>query len=319
MFNNQNKSVSKLFLIFFVIVRSATISYAQLNADTKKESDTLKSHTSLTRQTSLANQNIIRFEHIGINVTDPIAAAKWYSENLGMIIIRKGSAPNFSTFVADSSIHMMIEFTYNKDYPTIEQLNLNYDSFHLAFCVNDILTIKERLINAGASVLDDLHKTSSGDQILVLRDPWGLSIQFVKRVNPMIDKKGIFIEHIAFNVSDSPAKSKWFVDNLNMIIMREGKAPSYGMFIADQIKSVMFEFYQHTDSPVIDFNKISHMTLHVAFSVSDINSLKEILLSNAAILVDDVYKTSSGDSVMNLRDAFGLPLQFVNRVSPMLK
>lgn len=306
MFLEKNKLVSITTVLLFILT-FASYFYAKDDGCKKQESCCQKAG------------NIIRFEHIGINVKDPIAAAKWYSENLNMKIIREGTAPNYSTFVADSSTHMMIEFNYNKDYPTIDSLNLNYDSFHLAFCVSNISMIKEKLLNAGAAILNDIRKTDSGDQVLVLRDPWGLPIQFVQRVKPMINANGIFIEHIAFNVSDSPAKSKWYVDNLNMVIMREGKAPSFGMFVADQNKNVMFEFYQHKDSPVIDFNVITHSSLHIAFEVQDLKALKEKLLAEGAKLINDIYQTPSGDSVMNFKDAAGLPLQFVNRINPMLK
>lgn len=301
------KSISKFAAFILMVSILITVSYSQIDECKKDKSN------------SKISNNIIRFEHIGINVTDPVAAAKWYSENLKMKIIRQGSAPNYSTFVADSSLHMMIEFGYNKDYPAVDSLNFNYDSFHLAFRVPDINKIKEKLLKTGALLLSDLRKTDSGDQVLVLRDPWGLPIQFVQRAKPMINAEGIFIEHIAFNVSDSPAKSKWYVDNLNMIVMREGKAPSFGMFVADQTKNVMFEFYQHSDSPVINFNEINHSTFHIAFVVSDIKTLKENLLTHGTNLVNDIYQTPSGDSVMNLRDSTGLPLQFVNRVSLMLK
>ncbi len=307
MFINMYRTFTKVAAFLILILTFVNQLYA--NDDNCKKRESCCNNT----------ENNIRFEHIGINVKDPVAAAKWYSENLNMKIVREGTAPNYSTFIADSSLHMMIEFNYNKDYPTIDSLNFNYDSFHLAFSVLNINLMKDKLLNAGATILSDLRKTDSGDQVLVLKDPWGLPIQFVQRVKPMIKAEGIFIEHIAFNVFDSPAKSKWYVDNLNMTIMREGKAPSFGMFVADENKNVMFEFYQHKDSPVINFNDITHSSLHIAFVVQDIKALKEKLLKNEAELVNDIYQTPSGDYVMNFKDTSGLPLQFVSRVKPMLK
>ncbi len=263
--------------------------------------------------------NIVQFNHIGINVKDTKAAVQWYVKNLNMKIVRESETPIYTAFVADSDLRMMIEFNYNKDYPTISEMNFNYDSFHLAFSVNDIESIKDKLISEGAIILSNLRKTESGDYVMVLQDPWGMPIQFVQRAKPMINCHGIFIEHVAFNVNDSPMKSNWYIKNLNMKIMRQGTAPSYGMFIADQNEKVMFEFYQHSDSPVIEFEKIMHGSFHVAFMVKDINLVKEKLLSNGAIIVNDIYQTPSKDSVMNMRDINGLPLQFVNRVNPMIK
>ncbi|MEG8947141.1 VOC family protein [Rosettibacter firmus] len=271
------------------------------------------------QEVDTSSKATIAFEHIGINIEDTKAATEWYTKNLNMKIIRENMTPYYSAFIADSALSMMIELNYNKDFPAISELNFNYDSFHLAFCVDNINLIKERLLNAGATILSDIRKTESGDQVLVLRDPWGLSIQFVQRAKPMLNKKGIYFEHVAFNVEDSRAISKWYVDNLNMVVMREGKAPSYGMFVADNVKNMMFEFYQHKDSLVIDFKKLNHGSLHIAFSVSDIKLTKERILKAKAEVVNDIYNTPSGDSVLNVKDINGLPIQFVNRVNPMIK
>jgi hypothetical protein len=46
--------------------------------------------------------------------------------------------------------------------------------------------IRDSLIAAGAIVIDDSTTIPNGDQILMMRDPWGLSIQFVKRAEPML-------------------------------------------------------------------------------------------------------------------------------------
>jgi hypothetical protein len=42
------------------------------------------------------------------------------------------------------------------------------------------------LIKAGAKLAEDIKRTAVGDQILMLRDPWGQPIQFVKRAKPML-------------------------------------------------------------------------------------------------------------------------------------
>lgn len=261
----------------------------------------------------------IGFEHIGVNVSDPKSAARWYVSNLNMEIVKESELPNYSAFVADSAHHMMIEFNYSKDFPTMSELNFNFDSFHLAFSVHNIQQIKEKLLSRGAILLSDIRKTDSGDYVLVLKDPWGLPIQFVQRVKPMINTNGIFIEHIAFNVNDSREKSKWYVNNLNMKVIREGGAPSFGIFVSDSNEKVMFEFYQHSNSPIIDFNKIFHGSLHVAFTVNNIDLLKKKLVADKAILVNDIYQTQLGDSILNMRDLHGLPLQFAKRINPMIR
>jgi len=59
-------------------------------------------------------------------------------------------------------------------------------AIHVAFMVNDINTIKTKLISAGATLVEDITKTPAGDLVLMLRDPWGEPIQFVKRAVPML-------------------------------------------------------------------------------------------------------------------------------------
>ena len=129
---------------------------------------------------------IIRPEHIALNVLDPAAMVKWYTENLGMKVMRQGGPPTNTSFIADSGQHMMLELGYNADYPVIDFAKVSHMSIHLAFMVDDISTMKAKLIAAGATVVEDITKTPGGDEVLMMRDPLGLPIQFVKRVAPML-------------------------------------------------------------------------------------------------------------------------------------
>jgi glyoxylase I family protein len=116
----------------------------------------------------------VRFEHIAINVPNPEAMAKWYTSNLGMKIVRGGFAPNASAFIADSGMHLMLEILHNINYPVFESAKIHSTSIHLAFVTSNIIKTQEQLVGAGATVADSLRKTASGDQVMTLRDPWGL-------------------------------------------------------------------------------------------------------------------------------------------------
>ncbi|MGA3245671.1 MAG: VOC family protein [Bacteroidota bacterium] len=261
----------------------------------------------------------IRPEHVAFNVPDPVAAVKWYTGNLGMKVMRKGGPPTFTSFVADSGEHMMMELFHNADYPLLEPAKMSHMSIHLAFMVNDIEAIKTKLVAAGATLVEDITKTPSGDQVLMLRDPWGLPIQFAQRVKPMLKATGVRPEHLALNVSDSRTAARWFVAHMGMKVVREGGAPTYGMFVADSSEQMMLELYQNSSYPVVDFRKISHMSIHFASMVPDVGAAKERLLKEGATLAEDVTKTPAGDQVVMLRDPNGFPIQFVNRAAPMLK
>ena len=125
-------------------------------------------------------------EHIGYQVSDPVAAAKWYVEHLGMRIARSFGPPAHAQFVADSSGHVMIEIYNNPkvkvpDYRAIDPLIL-----HLAFEAADVHADRARLIKAGAEAVGDAETTPTGDLIAMLRDPWGFAIQLVRRAKPMM-------------------------------------------------------------------------------------------------------------------------------------
>lgn len=260
-----------------------------------------------------------RFEHIAFNVLDPVAMAKWYTDNLGMKVMRSGPAPAFTTFIADSGKHMMFELTHNTNAPLFEPSKIHFTSIHLAFFTPDIKQMQAQLTAAGARIVDSLRTTSSGDIVITLRDPWGLAIQFVQRMKPMLNFAGLYPEHFAINVADSREKAQWYADHLGMIVMRDGKAPSYGMFIADAGKNMMYELYQNKDVPVVDFSTVSPMSFHIAYIVDNIQAAKDILVAAGAKVAEDVTTLPSGDKVLMLRDPWNQPIQFVNRIQPMIQ
>ena len=115
--------------------------------------------------------------------------AKWYCENLGMKIIRKGEPPANMRFISDAGGNMMLEIYHNPpdavpDYSSMDPLLL-----HIAFMVDDVKAICDKLLTAGATVAGDVNITPAGDEIAMLRDPWGVPIQFVKRAELMLPHK----------------------------------------------------------------------------------------------------------------------------------
>ncbi|UCC96447.1 MAG: VOC family protein [Phycisphaerales bacterium] len=130
--------------------------------------------------------NRIRFEHVAINVEDPVAMAEWYCENVGMRMVRQGPPPANARFISDAGGNMMMEIYHNPpdavpDYAAMDPLVL-----HIAFMVDDVKGICRELVAAGATVAQETYTTDSGDEIAMLRDPWGVPIQFLKRANPML-------------------------------------------------------------------------------------------------------------------------------------
>lgn len=125
-------------------------------------------------------------EHIGYQVQDPVAMARWYVENLGMRVVRRFGEPAFAQFVADASGHVMIEIYHNPkvkvpDYRSTDPLIL-----HLAFESRDVDGDVKRLLAAGATPEGDIVRAPNGDVIGIVRDPWGFCVQLAKRGKPMI-------------------------------------------------------------------------------------------------------------------------------------
>src|SRR4051794_16741429 len=112
--------------------------------------------------------------------------ADWYARNLGCSVARSGGAPAHGRFLLDENKRVMLEIYRNPkasvpDYTTIDPLLLL-----LAFLTKDPVADRDRLVKAGATVVDDISTTEAGDELLMLRDPWGVALQLVKRASPMI-------------------------------------------------------------------------------------------------------------------------------------
>jgi uncharacterized glyoxalase superfamily protein PhnB len=128
----------------------------------------------------------MQVEHIAWQVPEPVALAEWYVQHLGFKVVRRGKGPALAHFLADSSGRVVIEVYNNPlasipDYPAMNPLLL-----HLAFAVPDLAETRDRLVKAGATVAEAISTTHAGDDLAMLRDPWGFPIQLVKRAQPMI-------------------------------------------------------------------------------------------------------------------------------------
>ena len=129
----------------------------------------------------------MRLEHIAFNVADSAAVAAWYVEHLDMRIARVFDEPPYIHFLADSAGKSLIEIYSNPQGEIIDYRRHHAVTFHLAFAVDDMDAARERLAAAGATLDGDVDNRANGDRLAFLRDPWGVAIQLVERVQPMID------------------------------------------------------------------------------------------------------------------------------------
>jgi len=183
---NRERKANTLLTAVLVLGSFVIAGCSSSHTDSKKNHDAVSGAQKLRQ---IDRKNRIRLEHVAINVEDPVAMAKWYCDNLGMKVVRKGPGPVNMHFICDAGANMMLEIYNNPadavpDYATMDPLLL-----HISFMVDDVKEIQEKLLAAGATFVEGVTVTASGDEIAMLRDPWGVPIQFVKRASPMLSHR----------------------------------------------------------------------------------------------------------------------------------
>lgn len=128
----------------------------------------------------------VRIEHVAFNVADPIAAADWYCKNLEMKVARSGPPPANGRFLADSTGNVILEIYHFDDPAVPDYASMSPLLFHTAFHVDDVAATVERLKKAGCSVVDAPKTVDSGDTLAMLRDPFGIALQVLRRAKPML-------------------------------------------------------------------------------------------------------------------------------------
>ena len=128
----------------------------------------------------------MEIEHLGLNVPDPAAMADWYVAHLGMRVVLAKDEPLPVRFLADSAGDVMLEVYRNPaadlpDYSPVDPLVI-----HLAFSSDNVPRDYARLLAAGAAPASEPATLPTGDEIAIVRDPWGFPVQLVKRRQPMI-------------------------------------------------------------------------------------------------------------------------------------
>jgi catechol 2,3-dioxygenase-like lactoylglutathione lyase family enzyme len=128
----------------------------------------------------------VKLEHTAYQVEDPVALSRWYVAHLGLTIKRAQAEPPFGHFLADDSGTVMLEFYRQDHLPLPNYRAMDPLLLHLAFLSDDVKAARARLIAAGGTADGDVVRNPAGDEVAMVRDPWGLTIQLIKRANPMI-------------------------------------------------------------------------------------------------------------------------------------
>jgi glyoxylase I family protein len=128
----------------------------------------------------------MRIEHVALSVADPAASAAWYVDHVGCELVRAATEEPFAHFVRGPGGDVMLELFRAPNVPVPDWNSVHPFQGHLAFHVDDIEAVRSRLQAAGAAADDPVAVSPDGDRYAMLRDPWGVPLQLVSRVDPML-------------------------------------------------------------------------------------------------------------------------------------
>ncbi len=128
----------------------------------------------------------MKLEHLALNVINPIAMTAWYVEHLGMRIVRQETEAPYTHFLADSTGKILLEIYNNPPDQVLPYGAMSPLQLHIAFLSQNPEIDKDALIEAGATLVEEL-RLDDGSHLIMLRDPWGLALQLCKRAVSMLD------------------------------------------------------------------------------------------------------------------------------------
>jgi glyoxylase I family protein len=128
----------------------------------------------------------MNIEHIALNVADPVALADWYVRHLGMRVVRQVDEGSLARFLADTSGRTVLE-VYRQQAPVPDYANMDPMVLHIAFKADDVDAEVSRLVAAGAVLALETTTAPNGDRLGMVRDPWGVCVQLVKRGRALIE------------------------------------------------------------------------------------------------------------------------------------
>jgi glyoxylase I family protein len=125
----------------------------------------------------------MKFEHFALNVSDVRAQAAWYLQHLGLTVARKREDAPYTHFLADDTGRVILEL-YSNPAAAISDFGAMHPlMFHIAWVAPDAQAERARLEKAGATFFVE-DKLPDGSSLVMMRDPWGVALQFCQRANP---------------------------------------------------------------------------------------------------------------------------------------
>ena len=126
----------------------------------------------------------MKFLHTMIRVGDQDRSIKFYTEILGMKVLRQTEYPGgrfTNTFVGygDEDDHTVIELTYNWD---TDKYDMGNGFGHLAFGVDDIYATCDEMRKMGVNITREPGPMKHGTTVIAfVEDPDGYKIELIER------------------------------------------------------------------------------------------------------------------------------------------
>jgi catechol 2,3-dioxygenase-like lactoylglutathione lyase family enzyme len=127
----------------------------------------------------------------------------------------------------------------------------------------------------------------------------------------------MFIEHVAFAVSDPEAAAAWYCEHFGMRFLDHGGGGD--VFVCDDRGRGMLQFEDARRVTAVPGEKFLEnrsrdmRLLHLAFWADDVAGERERLLAAGATADGEVIITPAGDEMATIRDPWGLPIQILRR------
>jgi len=131
----------------------------------------------------------MNIEHIGMCVEAPVSMGVWYRDNLGFAIIRSaGNDQDGVTFLADSAGSTVLELGRLPEGPPLDARGLQPLQLHIAVACENPSVEAARLVGVGAKLVGESPRNSQPGEKILVRDPWGYTIQLVNRQERLLEK-----------------------------------------------------------------------------------------------------------------------------------
>jgi len=124
------------------------------------------------------------FAHVSVRSSDMERSISFYKDLLGMELIRRRPIPQNRAeiaFLKDAGGEFSLELTHFEDQKSFDQAEYMKRTFdHLAFVVEDLRSIVEKVRGEGFNVTDEPFELSPGHWLAFIEDPDGTLIELIQ-------------------------------------------------------------------------------------------------------------------------------------------